>query len=183
MKFLFAFTGLVLISAAIMFGGSPLIFFNAPSLLIVIGLTVCVPLANHSLSETTQAFGAACGTGPVDTEGGMRHVTVLQTFRMAATGSGILGTFIGLVQMLQSMDNPKDIGPAMAVALLTILYAVFLSELVLGPLINRIHSRMNATSEKAAKPAAPNSVLNISGVLCGLFGFAVCILSMMPNAS
>jgi flagellar motor component MotA len=183
MKILFALVGLGLIGAAVVLGGSPAIFFNAPSLLIVVGLTLCVPLANHSIMDAFNAFRTAFSSGDVDRNEGQRHVTVLQTFRMAATGSGIVGTFIGLVQMLQSMDELKNIGPAMAVALLTILYAVFLSELVIGPLSNRIHARMTASSESPAKPETSNNVLNVSAVLCGLFGFTIVIVSMLQASA
>lgn len=183
MKLVFALAGLGLIGAAIILGGSPIIFVNAPSLLIVIGLTVCVPLANHSISDAHNAFSAVFSTGDVDPNEGQRHVTVLQTFRMAATGSGILGTFIGLVQMLQSMDDPSSIGPAMAVALLTILYAVFLSELVIGPMSNRIHARMTGSPESTAKPESPNTALNITAVLVALFAFATAALSIAQSSA
>ena len=44
--------------------------------------------------------------------------------------SRLYGTLIGLVKMLSNMDDPSAIGPAMAVALLTIFYSVILGEFV-----------------------------------------------------
>ena len=41
---------------------------------------------------------------------------------------GLIGTLVGLVQMLTNLDNPENIGPAMAVALLT-MYAACLANL------------------------------------------------------
>jgi len=43
-----------------------------------------------------------------------------------APAMGMIGTLIGLVAMLSNMDDPKSIGPSMAVALLTTLYGAFL---------------------------------------------------------
>ena len=54
-----------------------------------------------------------------------RHDTGREMFKSigdAAPAMGMIGTLIGLVQMLSNMDDPKAIGPAMAVALLTTLY-------------------------------------------------------------
>ena len=45
--------------------------------------------------------------------------------------SGFIGTLIGLVIMLMNMDDPSAIGPAMAVAIITLLYGGIISELVL----------------------------------------------------
>jgi chemotaxis protein MotA len=44
-----------------------------------------------------------------------------------APAMGMIGTLIGLVQMLSNMDDPKSIGPAMAVALLTTLYGAVIA--------------------------------------------------------
>jgi chemotaxis protein MotA len=47
---------------------------------------------------------------------------------------GLIGTLIGLVQMLGSMSDPSKIGPAMAIALLTTFYGAFLAYVILFPL-------------------------------------------------
>lgn len=44
-----------------------------------------------------------------------------------APAVGMIGALIGLVQMLSNMDDPKAIGPAMAVALLTTLYSAIIA--------------------------------------------------------
>ncbi len=46
---------------------------------------------------------------------------------------GMIGTLIGLVAMLQSMEDPSSIGPAMAVALLTTMYGAMFANLFGGP--------------------------------------------------
>ncbi len=54
-----------------------------------------------------------------------------------APAMGLVGTVIGLVRMLADLERPADIGPAMAVALLTTLYGVVLAHAVLLPLARR----------------------------------------------
>jgi len=58
-----------------------------------------------------------------------------------APAMGMVGTLIGLVQMLQVMDDPSSIGPAMAVALLTTLYGALLAFLVFGPIAEKLDMR------------------------------------------
>jgi len=55
---------------------------------------------------------------------------------------GMIGTLIGLVQMLSNMDDPKSIGPAMAVALLTTLYGAMLATMIAIPIADKLTLRM-----------------------------------------
>lgn len=52
----------------------------------------------------------------------------------AAPAFGMIGTLIGLVGMLGSLDNPSEIGPKMAIALLTTLYGALLANVIFIPL-------------------------------------------------
>ncbi|MBJ7536876.1 flagellar motor protein PomA [Marinomonas transparens] len=54
---------------------------------------------------------------------------------------GMIGTLVGLVQMLANMDDPKSIGPAMAVALLTTLYGAMLANMVCLPISAKLANR------------------------------------------
>ncbi|MEH6567414.1 MAG: MotA/TolQ/ExbB proton channel family protein, partial [Halopseudomonas sp.] len=58
-----------------------------------------------------------------------------------APAMGMIGTLIGLVQMLAVMDDPKSIGPAMAVALLTTLYGAMLANMVALPIADKLNLR------------------------------------------
>lgn len=58
-----------------------------------------------------------------------------------APSMGMIGTLIGLVQMLQALDDPSSIGPAMAVALLTTLYGAVIAFMVCTPIANKLESR------------------------------------------
>lgn len=62
-----------------------------------------------------------------------------RTLAEAAPAFGMLGTLIGLVRMLQALDNPENIGPGLAMALLTTLYGVLVSHLVFAPIAGKLH--------------------------------------------
>ncbi|NOX25825.1 MAG: flagellar motor protein PomA [Deltaproteobacteria bacterium] len=59
----------------------------------------------------------------------------------AAPAFGMIGTLIGLVQMLSNMSDPASIGPAMAVALLTTLYGALAANLVALPIADKLALR------------------------------------------
>jgi chemotaxis protein MotA len=58
-----------------------------------------------------------------------------------APALGMIGTLIGLVQMLQTMDDPSTIGPAMAIALLTTLYGALTANLLCIPMAGKLKNR------------------------------------------
>lgn len=64
----------------------------------------------------------------------------------AAPAMGMIGTLIGLIQLLGNMDDPKKIGPAMAVALLTTLYGALAANLVALPIADKLEMRSNQES-------------------------------------
>ncbi len=63
---------------------------------------------------------------------------------------GMIGTLIGLVQMLSNMEDPKSIGPAMAVALLTTLYGAMLATMVCIPIADKLNLRMTEEARMQA---------------------------------
>ncbi len=66
---------------------------------------------------------------------------ILRAVNTSAPAFGMIGTLIGLVNMLANMDDPKSIGPAMAVAILTTLYGAVLSNLFATPLADKLAYR------------------------------------------
>ena len=60
-----------------------------------------------------------------------------------APAMGLIGTLIGLVQMLGNLDDPSAIGPAMAVALLTTMYGAILANMVFSPLAAKLTRNSN----------------------------------------
>ncbi len=73
-----------------------------------------------------------------------RHMTGADVMGIAGTYApafGMIGTVIGLIQMLQSMEDPSSIGPAMAVALITTFYGALLSNVLFLPLKAKLENR------------------------------------------
>jgi chemotaxis protein MotA len=54
---------------------------------------------------------------------------------------GMFGTIVGIVQVLQNMTDPRSVGPAMALALLTTLYGVFVSGFIMQPIAKRLSQK------------------------------------------
>jgi len=69
---------------------------------------------------------------------GSEIFTTLGTF---APALGMIGTLIGLVQMLQRMNDPSSIGPAMAVALLTTFYGALGANILCLPIAGKLKNR------------------------------------------
>ena len=72
---------------------------------------------------------------------------------------GMIGTLIGLVQMLSSLDNPDAIGPGMAVALLTTFYGVLMANLIFNPIAGKLAIRSEV--EVSRKEAIIDAVLSL----------------------
>ena len=176
MGILFGCLGIALFIAGILLGSPIHIFIDPASVLIVIGGTTFFTLAYHSVGATVNAFKAAFGQGPVEAEVGETHLRVLTTARVLASASGVLGTLIGMVAMLQNMSDPKAIGPAMAVALLTLFYGVILAELLLGPLMNRLKNRISDHEPK--EPPLKTAVVTVAAIPVSLLAFFVMLLSI-----
>jgi len=73
-----------------------------------------------------------------------RHTSAIDIFKAigdVGPAMGMIGTLVGLVQMLSNMSDPKSIGPAMAVALLTTLYGSMLATMVAIPLADKLTLR------------------------------------------
>lgn len=58
-----------------------------------------------------------------------------------APAFGMIGTLIGLVQMLANLDDPSSIGPKMAVAMITTFYGAVLANLFFIPMSDKLTGR------------------------------------------
>lgn len=70
-----------------------------------------------------------------------RHEVGQRMFRnmaVMAPAMGMIGTLVGLVQMLANMSDPASIGPAMAVALLTTLYGAVIANAFAQPMADKL---------------------------------------------
>ncbi|MEZ4872125.1 MAG: flagellar motor protein PomA [Bdellovibrionales bacterium] len=196
--------GFAIVVAAMMFGGSIILFINVPSILIVIGGSIFVVMMKFNLHQTVGAVKVALKAflfkvesveefitqalemsniarkdGPLALESfeinnpflkrGVQMVvdgtdpdivkTILtkeknqtiarhddgqrffEQLEVVAPAMGMIGTLIGLVQMLANMSDPKSIGPAMAVALLTTLYGAVIANMFAAPVKDKLSVR------------------------------------------
>ncbi|MHC4109915.1 MAG: motility protein A [Planctomycetota bacterium] len=63
---------------------------------------------------------------------------ILEFMGAAAPAFGMIGTLIGLVQMLRSLESPESIGAGMAVALITTFYGALTANLIFIPLAGKL---------------------------------------------
>ncbi len=210
------------VSAAIFLGGSPGVFFNVNSLIIVGVGTILVTMIKFSLAEFLGAAKIAVkafshkATSPEQLielsvslaraarQGGLlsleneeindefmasgvrllidgheqdvvrdmltkdmretveRHTSGRNIFKAigdVGPAMGMIGTLIGLVQMLSAMDDPKQIGPAMAVALLTTLYGAMLANMFALPVADKLALR--SKEERRSKSMVIDALIGI----------------------
>jgi len=88
---------------------------------------------------------------------GAEIFTTMGTFSPAL---GMIGTLIGLVQMLQRLDDPGRIGPAMAVALLTTFYGSIIANIVCLPIAGKL--RIRSKEEVLTKEMTIQGIISIS---------------------
>lgn len=75
---------------------------------------------------------------------GERHrfgAGIFDSMGMYAPAFGMVGTLIGLINMLANMSDPASIGPSMAVALITTLYGAGLANLIFLPIAGKLKAR------------------------------------------
>jgi len=195
-----------LVIAAIITGGSPLIFIDIKSALIVFGGTIGATLVNFPLPRVLGVIGVVKNTfssnivqpndivdqfmdyanrarreGILSLEPLLKEIDdlylkkglqltvdglepqaiqeileteisyrenrheigaeIMSTLGAYAPAMGMIGTVIGLILMLQTMDDPSTIGPAMAVALITTFYGAVMANLVFLPMAGKLKQR------------------------------------------
>lgn len=72
--------------------------------------------------------------------------TMLEKMGEYAPAWGMIGTLVGLILMLNSLDDPATLGPKMAIALITTLYGALLANLVFLPIASKLEFK---TEEEA----------------------------------
>ena len=78
-----------------------------------------------------------------------RAVSLAQRAAEVAPAMGLIGTLVGLVQMLADLENPEALGPAMAIAILTTLYGAVLGMVVMASLAGKLEK--NARDDQLFK--------------------------------
>lgn len=89
-----------------------------------------------------------------------RSASITRRASEVAPAMGLIGTLVGLVQMLSDLDNPDSIGPAMAVALLTTFYGAILGTVIMAPLAVKLEKR--SRDESLIKTLIKTAVISIA---------------------
>ena len=92
-----------------------------------------------------------------------RHQLGAEVFSTMGTFSpalGMIGTLVGLVQMLQRLDDPSAIGPSMAVALLTTFYGSLMANIVCLPIAGKLRTR--SKEEVLTKEMMIQGIMSVS---------------------
>ncbi|MCP4641912.1 MAG: hypothetical protein GY851_15835 [bacterium] len=119
------------------------VFFNTPSAIIVVGVTISTGLMAFGVEDLRRGLGAL-RVLVVRVDGGSlrpEDAFILRGLIPSAYAGGALGTLIGLLQVLLAVEDPFMLGAGTAIALLTVLYAVVLSEGLLRPAARHIEYR------------------------------------------
>lgn len=147
------FTSLLVAAVTIQEGFAGLAgIIDLPSLLLVVGLTTSATIWSFDLQDIIRSFKNSCSSQPLSESEALMGCTIFQKMAEYALGSGMIGTLIGVVKMLQDMSDPTAIGPAMAVALLTLLYGILFGEIVFKSmatdLLRRHHTHLERNSQR-----------------------------------
>lgn len=85
--------------------------------------------------------------------------SIMDTMGALAPAFGMIGTLIGLIQMLSQLDDPDQLGSGMAVALITTLYGALAANLLFIPLANKL--RVRSEEEILLKQVMIEGILSI----------------------
>jgi flagellar motor component MotA len=179
-----AIIGIILATLMVVVGialHSPLTWLIEPvsMLMVIVGLPYLLLLTYSAKSLSEYGLGGLVRMLWPDKGNPWRPDEHLLAARIANSASilailmGTVGTLIGVVQMLQALDDPTKIGPAMAVALITSLYALGIYALLCHPLAQHHQAAAVAAgaSISAARDADPP--LRHVVVITALIGLSV----------
>ncbi len=144
------------IMVACLLGASGMVFFDTPTLMLVFTLPLAFLVQAHGWAGLkTVARAVKCWLDPENVP--PRQLTdaccVVQTGSRATIHCAHIPIVIGAIQMLQhgALESIDELGPAMAVALLTYFYAHCINFVFWGPLSRWL--RQHADARAAVAPA------------------------------
>ena len=134
----------------------PIIFFNVPSVLIVVGGTWALTLFSFPLQNVV-SIGRYFGYTVMPPKPGAdqskvigeleKGIVMFTKMKSYAQATGWVGFLIGVVLMLGSIDSdfnePAEIGPAAAIALLTVLYGTIIAYFICMPVSTKLQCRLD----------------------------------------
>ena len=123
---------LVLTTLLMTISAPPMVFVDFPSLLVILGVTVPILLASGLLPDLGKGFRLMTAReNPFSLFELKRIRQACHLTQRVLPLAGVMGTLVGLVGMLTHLDDPTKIGPAVAMSLLTFIYAVVMLFVIL----------------------------------------------------
>lgn len=192
MEIIWRLTGFVLLLGlcllATMTGGRLAFFIDFPSIVLVGGVVTFGLVASFGPVESFMAFVAGMtvsSRGFFGHDDLPRHIAVMDRAIQLTWAAGFLGLLVGMILMLQNMDDPSMIGPGMAVSLLSMVYAVALAELLFAPLKQglenqwRLHREEKDTTEPGkVSPSSLNIARGVAVTMTLVAMFFVLLIAM-----
>ena len=128
------------------FNGNYLIrFIDLPSFCCVAGVTILILVASGNLGSFFKGIGLAFKKSSIAGDGGAENdpdikaaFSAIKTAITANLFGGLFGTLTALMYLLTQLTSPEQIGPNVAVALITMFYGLFFAILLL-PIRERLH--------------------------------------------
>ena len=117
-------------------------YVDIGSAIVTVGVTVFALLMSYG-----SGFGSAVKavfSRESDARSLKLAVAVFERGRSYAVVSGALGSVVGMVIVLKNLDDPSQLGPELAMCLLTLLYGLALAYLVLLPVVGSLRRRLEA---------------------------------------
>jgi flagellar motor component MotA len=133
----------ICIGGVLISGGSLILFWDVPSFIFTPGIAFLIMLGHYSPREMVEAFKCA-GTAERSEAELKKSLLFFETFHRITIISGFFAFMLGLVMLLVSKDliNETKAGPWMAVAILTVLYALFFVMAITVPFQSAIRKKM-----------------------------------------
>ena len=136
--------GFIILLAALALGfTSPFMLIDAQSFIFVVGLTTAGLIASFGRDASISAvFSRSPNRQAI-----LLGIAACERGKSIALISGMLGVFVGLVIMLNNMDDPSALGPGMAICILTMLYGLILGYGVFLPLCAGLWQKLEESEE------------------------------------
>jgi flagellar motor component MotA len=167
-----------MVVTAILLGGAPGIFVNTPSFLFVFGLTAAMLIGLYGMEAGRFANDAFLTFFLQKVPPNPRYATIARSGSRFAVASGAVGSLIGIIQMLTTLDDPRKIGGGTAVSMLAALYGILLSEFVFGFLATAYAGQ---DAERSAESSIPMRNLGIPLAIVGFIVFTLLIIVLAFN--
>jgi chemotaxis protein MotA len=120
-----------------------------------LGLTLVVD--GHNVEEARRILTTEMRTS---TDQAWRSVQVWETMGNFAPAMGLIGTLIGLIQMLGALQDPTTVGPAMSMALVATLYGSISANLIFFPIAGKL--RLLAHEREQSKHITLEGLMSIA---------------------